>query len=276
MRDTVRKYLMEEGIEYFSILEYSACRELRPHLISREGIEARSVIIYLLPYFSVEGENISSYAVGIDYHLVTRRINRELTERLSQKFGGNKFIGFGDHSPIDERHAALISGLGIRGDSGLLINEKYGTYVFIGEIVTDLEASRDDLTPLTEEKRCIGCGKCKVACPTGILRGEGDDCLSAITQKKGELSEYEIDLMTEYNTAWGCDICQRVCPYNNAPKKTDVSDFLSDTVSHLTSSILGGMDEPEFERRAYAWRGRKTIMRNLEILENANKDLQKQ
>ena len=276
MRDTVRKYLMEEGIEYFSVLEYSACRELRPHLISRAEIEARSVIIYLLPYFSEEGENISSYAVGIDYHLVTRRINSEITERLSQKFPNNKFIGFGDHSPIDERHAALISGLGIRGDSGLLINEKYGTYVFIGEIVTDLEASKEDLTPLTEQKRCIGCGKCKEACPTGILRGEGEDCLSAITQKKGKLSEFEMNLMIEHNTAWGCDICQRVCPYNNAPEKTKVWDFLVDSVPHLTSVILGGMDEPEFERRAYAWRGRKTIMRNLIILENANKNLQKQ
>ena len=272
MKETVKKYLMEQGIEYCSILEYSACREIRARLIEREEFEPRSVIVYLLPYFSVEGENISSYAVGVDYHLVTKRINKGLIEVLAQKFPENKFVGFSDHSPIDERHAALISGLGIMGDSGLLINEKYGTYVFIGEIITDLWVAGDETR---EPGRCIGCGKCKAACPTGILRGEGEDCLSAITQKKGELSEYEIKLMIEHNTAWGCDICQRVCPYNNAPKMTKVRDFLCDTIHHLTSEELDNMDESRFSERAYAWRGRKTIERNLKILENANNSTQK-
>ena len=60
---------------------------------------------------------------------------------------------------------------------------------------------------------CEDCGRCKTACPTGILRGEGKDCLSAITQKKGELTHEEERLILENNTVWGCDACQSCCPY---------------------------------------------------------------
>lgn len=275
MKDTVSKFFSEQGIEYFSILKYSACREINPTLCERYKIAAKTVVIYLLPYFTVEGENISSYAVGVDYHVVIKRINGELIELLKEKFPKNEFLSFGDHSPIDERHAALISGLGILGENGLLINEKYGTYAFIGEIITDLEPSVEDLTPLTAPRQCSGCGKCKAACPTGILCKEGEACLSAITQKKGELSDDEITLMIRHNTAWGCDICQRVCPYNKSPRKTPVMDFYDDPIPYLTRSRLDKMDKGEFSRRAYAWRGRKTIERNLCLLENANKDLQK-
>lgn len=271
MRDSVKRFFESRKIEYFSLLEYSACREINGRLVSRAGITPRTVVLYLLPYFTEQGENISSYAVGIDYHRVINKINSELIELLRLKFPENKFLSFGDHSPIDERQASLISGLGISGESGLLINERYGSYVFIGEVVCDLELKREELTPLITPKKCIGCGKCALACPTGILRGEGTDCLSAITQKKGELSASELSLMAEYNTAWGCDICQRVCPYNRHPEKTPVFDFYGDVIPYLTRARLDTMENDEFDARAFAWRGRKTIERNLEFLENVNK-----
>lgn len=275
MKDVAGKIFSEIGIEYYSFLRYADCRKINENLISRAGISPRTALIYLIPYYTVEGENISSYAVGIDYHLVIKQINARLIEELKHKFPENEFLSFGDHSPIDERHASLVSGLGILGDSGLLINEKYGTYVFIGEIITDLTLNPDEYATPTQVGRCIGCGECKRACPTGILRGEGEECLSAITQKKGELSDSEAALMIKYNTAWGCDICQRVCPYNKSPEKTPVADFYTDTIPHLTRSLLDGMDKAEFSKRAFAWRGRKTVERNIDLLENANKDLLK-
>ena len=250
MKDTVDKILREEGIEYYSFLEYSSCREINPSLRERAEIEPRTVVLYLLPYFTAEGQNVSSYAVGIDYHLVIKRINSVLSDVLKKEYPKNKFLSFGDHSPIDERHAALISGLGMLGDNGLLINEKYGSYAFIGEIVTDLAIPEADLTRIKEPKRCAGCCKCKQACPTGILRGEGADCLSAITQKKGELTETDILLMKEYNTAWGCDVCQRVCPYNESPTPTPVEDFYEDNTPYLTKARLDDMDKETFSKRA--------------------------
>ena len=275
MKDSVKAFFEKEKIEYYSILDYSACREINPGIVERMGFEPRSVILYLLPYYTVFGENISSYAVGVDYHLVIKRISSALADALSGDFPENRFAVFGDHSPIDERHAATVTGLGILGDSGLLINEKYGSYVFIGELISDLALAPDDKTPLGEVKRCISCGKCRAACPTGILCGKGDECLSAITQKKGELSASERALMINHGTAWGCDVCQRACPYNEKANTTPIADFYEDMIPHLTKATLDAMDKPRFERRAYAWRGRKTIERNLILLENANISMKK-
>ena len=99
-----------------------------------------------------------------------------------------------------------------------------------------------------------------------------DLCLSAITQKKGELTEWEISLMREHNTVWGCDVCQSVCPFNKEPALTPVSFFYEDRIPHLTREVLDTMNKPTFKKRAFAWRGRKTVERNLDILENTKKD----
>ena len=99
-----------------------------------------------------------------------------------------------------------------------------------------------------------------------ILTGEGSDCLSAITQRKGELTDDEKSLMRKYNTAWGCDLCQSVCPYNREPKITPIAFFHRERISELTRDILDNMDKASFQRRAFAWRGRKTVERNLDIL----------
>ena len=123
------------------------------------------------------------------------------------------------------------------------------------------------ITPL-EVATCHHCGACKRACPTGILRGEGEDCLSAITQRKGELTESEMDMMRRYNTAWGCDLCQSACPFNREPVKTPIEFFYRERIDELTREKLDTMDKAEFNRRAFAWRGRKTVERNLEILKN--------
>ena len=266
MKEIIKSYFDSKNIEYYAVLDYKDCRKINPAIMEREDFVPRSVIVYLLPYYTGQTVNISRYAASLDYHLALGECAAGLIEALRAHSPEVNAKGYGDHSPIDEVGAALYASLGMIGDNGLIINEKYGSYVFIGDVVTDIPAHLLGAIPPSEVKHCLGCGACKRACPTGILKGEGEDCLSAITQRKGELSSEEADLMRKYNTAWGCDICQSACPYNREPKITPIEFFHRERIAHLTRPLLDAMDKSEFRRRAFAWRGRRTVERNLDIL----------
>ena len=263
MNSAIAEFFEEENIEYYKILSYASCREIRADIIGRKSFIPRSVIVFLIPYYTSQGENISRYAVSKDYHIYVKEVTDRLIERLTRLYPENSFAGFGDHSPIDERHAALIGGLGFLGKNNLLINEKYGSYVFIAEIICDVPEG--DIGASNPEKisYCSSCGRCTLACPTGKLSG-GGACLSEITQRKGELTDSEIDLMIKNNTVWGCDVCQSVCPHNKSPISTPIQFFHSDKIDKLTLQILSDMTDDEFKQRAYSWRKRETVKRNLE------------
>ena len=268
MRKVLAEFFKSENIEYYAVLDFAHTRLINSALMERESFVPRSVILFLLPYYAGECENLSRYAAARDYHTAIRGVTERLSARLAEVFPSSSSKGYGDHSPIDERDAALSAGLGILGDSGMLINEKYGTYIFIADLITDISPCELGFDGRAlPHGRCISCGACKRACPTGILRGESSDCLSAITQRKGDLEEREIDLMRKYNTVWGCDLCQSTCPYNRDPKITPIQLFSEDRITCLTSERLAEMSKAEFLERAFAWRGRKTVERNLKLLE---------
>ena len=138
-------------------------------------------------------------------------------------------------------------------------------YVFIGEIITDAVLPSFAI----EIKHCINCKKCIDACPVNI---EIDKCLSALTQKKGELTAFEQEAIKSHGFAWGCDKCQTACPYTvNAIKNntiyTDVEFFNENLTPYLTHEDVENMSENDFSERAYSWRGKAVIERNLKILE---------
>ena len=266
LKAAVDGFFRENKIEFYSVLSYSDVRVTAQNIMDREAFTPRSVIVFLLPYYTGECENLSVYSASLDYHIAIRDLTSRLVDRIQEVAPAASAKGYGDHSPIDERHAAISAGLGILGKSGLIINEKYGTYVFVADLITDIEPELFGATAPLPLKTCHGCGLCLKSCPTGILRGEGEDCLSAITQRKGELTESEISLMREYNTVWGCDICQSVCPYNLEPIPTPIDFFFEERIPLLTTELLLSMDKASFSRRAFAWRGRRTVERNLELL----------
>ena len=255
------------GIEYYAVADIKNVHITRGELLCREDFVPRSVILFLVPYYTMTPKNISRYAASYDYHLIIRKIGKGLTEAIQEDFPNARMKIYGDHSPIDERSAALSHGLGILGDNGLLINEKYGSYIFIGDMICDISPELLGARGAEEVRYCMHCGACKRACPTGILRGESDACLSAITQRKGELEEWEKECMRSCNTAWGCDLCQSACPYNKNPEKTPLRMFYEGGIEELTSEVLSQMSKEEFEKRAFSWRGRKVVERNLKILE---------
>lgn len=269
MSEKVKNAFSRAKIEYFASVAYSDCRKTRPYLVDRLPFKTESLIIFLLPYYGGETENISRYAASVDYHRVIKTVSDDVICSLEREYPGASFASFGDRSPIDERHAALISGLGILGDNGLLINEKYGSYVFIGEICTNIAPQELGAVFPLPVARCEGCGACAAACPTGRLSG-GKDCLSEITQRKGELSHSDVELMRKINTAWGCDECQSACPHNKNPRITPISYFLSDRITCLTEPLILGMSEEEFFHRAFSWRGKETVLRNIRLLDEKN------
>lgn len=266
MKDMLDALFKSENIEYYRALSYDKLRVLRPYLTERAGISPRTAVIFLIPYYTVEGVNISSYAVSRDYHLYSRELFSRLIKSLCEAFPEYKFTAFADHSPIDERQAALLAGLGVIGDNGLIINEKYGSYIFIAELLTDAPPSLLGASLPAPILTCTHCGACKRACP-GKTLSAGGDCLSMITQKKGELSREERLLLREENTAWGCDACQRVCPYNKHPVKTPISFFHESLTPALSRESVLSMSDEEFSERAYSWRGREVVLRNLSLLE---------
>lgn len=270
MFSAVRELLREKQIELVAPISLSDCRLTRKYLLEREGIEGGSVFIFAVPYLSSAAvgarRNISAYAAPPDYHAFFAELFKEMLPALRASFPDSRFVGFADHSPIDERHAAASAGLGILGDNGMLITEKYSSYVFLGEIITDANAECRSREPI----RCEGCGACRAACPYSF----SGVCLSSLTQKKGILSAEEAADIVKYGSAWGCDICQEVCPHTKRALSfgtalSQIPFFNENIIPHLTADTVSEMSDSEFARRAYSWRGRETIIRNLTLLQTS-------
>lgn len=265
-------FLKKELIDCYAPIPLSACRIVKPYLLERAGIQSGTVVMMAIPYFSPAcrdpERNVSAYAVSRDYHLFYKNLFERLLSALQTRYPQNKFAAFADHSPIDELEAAAKAGLGIIGKNHLLITKKYSSYVFLGELITDMEITCDS-NPIEE---CENCGKCMSLCPAAECGG----CLSALTQKKGTLTEDEKNCILKFGSLWGCDICQQVCPHTqkallSGSIETPIPFFKENTISHLSVEAVEAMSDEDFLQRAYSWRGRDTILRNLKLAEEQEK-----
>ena len=221
------------------------------------------------PYYAGDRPgNLSLYARGRDYHQVVTAKMNTICDILKEKYTDRVFLPAADNSPLPERQAAWRCGVGLRGKNGLVILPPYGTYVFLGTIVTDQAL---DLPPSAPSPDCVGCGKCVAACPGGALGESGVDlsrCLSELTQKKRDLTGEEEKLVKAHPLIWGCDTCQRVCPYNAQPALSPLPEFRERLVDALDRADLEGLTNRTFRDkygdRAFAWRGPAPLRRNLE------------
>ena len=275
MKDFFNKF----GIEFYSLIPISRCKILKKYLLEKNGFdENANAILFLIPYRSkIKPVNLSVYASVKDYHGFVKMLDLELESYVKEKYPCGKFKLFADHSPVDEVHGACISGLGFIGDNGLLINEKYSSFVFLAECVTNLSARELGLNEYDEVgvKECMHCGACKKACPSHCI-DENDplpksECLSAITQKKGDLTPAEQKMMLDSGVIWGCDICQNICPYTKNAKYSEIEYFNDDVITILDRKTLDGLSDDEFLTRPFSWRGRNIIQRNVDIYERSKK-----
>lgn len=274
----MRDILKNLGIEYFGFTDASLLRAANERLYSRMPKDAR-VVFMLIPYYCGDcNGSISAYGAVYDYHIFAKELFAHLEGYMNEKYPHDFSKGFADHSPYLECEGAALSSLGILGENSLLICEKYSSFVFIASLVTTL--SREALIAegipegKGEIKRCEGCSLCKNACPTGAVLSTGrENCISALTQKKGELSKEETDLVKNSGSIWGCDACQRACPHTRAAFEnntiyTPIEFFRRSYIGDGAGEKIKNMDKDTFSRYPFAWRKRATIERNIEIIDS--------
>ncbi len=221
-------------------------------LFEGESVSAQSVVVFLIPYTAgSEKGNVSYYAKGKDYHKRAKDVAQNMPAI-------GKIRVYADISPFDEKRLAAACGLGVRGKNGLLINDRYGSFVFIGEILVDDVFDKYD--EISEIGECLGCGRCEKICPTAGIYDK-EKCISHITQKKGVLTSEEENAIRKSGYIWGCDMCQSVCPMN---KLTDEEPF------SLNMEDIANLSNREFKDKypnaAFTWRGVKPLIRNLETI----------
>jgi len=216
---------------------------------------------YLLPAEHYAKRNIARYAVVRDYHQVVGERLERACALLREHYPDDEFVHFADHSPLPEVALAEHAGLGVRGRHNLLITEKFGSWVVLGEIVTTAA-----LPPVRSAKclvlSCEDCGRCVKACPANVLghaQFDRTQCLSYISQRKEQPSDAAAAQLRAMHSAWGCDICQQVCPHNRQAQIAPLPEFLQGAIAELTHTT-------PIEDRAYAWRGRAVLGRNLDNL----------
>src|SRR3989338_10525921 len=219
---------------------------------------------------------VSNYAHGEDYHKVLLKKLKALSAFIKKDLGVHSNTKeYVDTGAIMERSYAASAGLGWIGKNTCLINKKVGSYIFLGEILTDLELEYDK--PVTDH--CGTCTACIEACPTGALPKEGvldsNKCISYLTiEYRGE--SFSEDLSHKMGQhIMGCDICQQVCPWNNkAPQTQEVAFHPREDFSFPDLHKWEKFEEKDFSQyfqnspiKRLKWKGLLRNIRN--ALQNA-------
>lgn len=273
--DYLRESLIEQkknnhtsGFEHQNIDE-----RLYPELIFDQP---KTIISIALAYPSVSKETIpqekgkrrGSFARaswGRDYHFILKEHMSLLVEYMKEEVPGAKFKSMVDTGELIDVAVAQRAGIGFIGRNGLLITEEYGSWVYLGEIITDIEIEPDE--PI--ENGCGDCMRCVQYCPPSALLADGrmnaKKCLSYQTQAKEYMPEKYRRRMT--TVIYGCDICQLVCPYNQG-KSYHLHEEMEPKLDREFPVLLDMLDlsnrefKNQFGELAGSWRGRKPLQRN--------------
>lgn len=180
---------------------------------------AKSVVSLIYNYYpsqvhqSEDKPKIAKYAYGEDYHFVVKDKLKTFLDKIREQIGNVEGRVFVDSAPVHERAWAAKSGLGWVGKNSLLLNKEMGSFFFLAELIIDLSLTPD--RPINDY--CGTCTKCLDACPTEAITEplvvDGSKCISYLTIELKDQIPTAFDGKME-NWAFGCDICQDVCPWN--------------------------------------------------------------
>jgi epoxyqueuosine reductase len=212
---------------------------------------------------------ISRYAWGMDYHEWMLPRLEELAAFIRERTGGTaRHRAYTDTGPLLERALAAQAGLGFIGKNTCLIHPRLGSWLFLGEILVDVDLP---FTGPPMPPRCGTCTRCLDACPTGALVApyvlDARRCISYLTiESRGDIPP---DLRARLGDwVYGCDVCQEVCPWNRFARPTAVADFLPVSPDRAAPPLadLLSLDEEAFRRRfggsPIARIGRERLQRN--------------
>jgi len=217
----------------------------------------------------IRGERRGEFARaswGRDYHFVLQNHIDELIEYMRVLLGEEaEFKPMVDTGELIDVAVAARAGIGFIGRNGLLITKEFGSYVYLGEIITNIPFEPDPLV----DYDCGDCRRCIDSCPTQALLGNGEmnaqKCLSYQTQTKNYMPEEYRKPMRR--VIYGCDICQIVCPYNQGKNfhlheemEPDYEKVRPELEPMLT--ISNREFKEKFGEMAGSWRGKKPLQRN--------------
>jgi len=212
----LEKWLKNEKHGQMKYMENYFDKRLDPRLLVDD---AKSVISLLFNYYPQQNQNpeapkISKYAYGQDYHEVIKTKLHEFLSTLKDNIGNINGRAFVDSAPVLDKAWAKKSGLGWIGKNSNLINKQQGSFFFIAELIVDIELEYDG--PIKDY--CGTCTKCIDACPTEAIVApyvvDGSKCISYLTIELKENIPAEFKNKMD-NWAFGCDVCQDVCPWNS-------------------------------------------------------------
>jgi len=258
-----------------SYMEHYFDKRLDPRLLVPG---AKSVVSLLYNYTPAETQRadapqISKYAYGEDYHEVIREKLNLFIATLREKIGDIQGRGFVDSAPVLDKVWATRSGLGWMGKHTNLINKQRGSYFFIAELILDLALEYDG--PLQDY--CGTCTRCIDACPTDAIVApyvvDGSKCISYLTiELKEAIPEKFQHSMQQW--AFGCDVCQDVCPWNRFAEPHQEPRF-NDTrgILQMDEEEWHAIDEATFTllfRKSAIKRTKyRGLKRNLQFLKKA-------
>ena len=215
---------------------------------------------------------IANYAWGIDYHDLMQPRLEDLAAFIRAKTGGNATTrAYVDTGPVLERAYAAAAGLGFIGKNACLIHPGMGSWLFLGEVLTDAKLAP---TPKASRVDCGTCRRCLDACPTGALVApyvlDARRCISYLTiELKGSIPRELRPLMG--NRIYGCDVCQQACPWQRFASPTREQSLHAEEINRAVPPLakLVEMDEAAFQRRyagsPIARIGRGRLVRNAAV-----------
>ncbi len=233
----------------------------------------KSIISIAFPYNTDEElpfnheYTISKYALRNDYHKVIKTILNAVCDELSSIYPTHNFKHFADSNPMFEKEIAVICKIGFTGKNSLLYTKKYGSYVFLAEILTDLILEPFTSIEYNNPNICSSCGLCSKNCPNNAISDffSPSKCISYFTAVKGDIHEDNIK-----NNLWGCDICQDVCPLNKNISYSPIEEFKLNPELYLPLEEIVSLSNKKlvkfYSDSPIGWSGANVVRRNAELL----------